>query len=708
MAETNREIKQYRVENLSCANCAEKIETTVSKIPGVRFVNLNFAAGSLELDADDQAAVFDRIQQIEPQVQLVSDGQANDQEEDPLKRELILVGTTAMLFVSGLWLTSTLAWPPFSIGSILVFGSAYLISGHRVVLRAVQNIRTGSWFDETFLMSISTIGAIVIGELPEAVGVMLFYQVGEYLQRRSVSRSRGMIKALMDVRPDQAIVIHPDGREEIFPPEQVSVGQIILVRPGEKLALDGVVLDGYSQVDQSMLTGESVPVPVSPGSDVFAGTLNQDGVLQVEVRKPLAESSVSRMLSLVQNAASRKAKTERFITRFARWYSPAMVGLALAVALIPPLVIPDQSFREWLYRALVLLVISCPCALLISIPLGYFGGIGGASRRGILVKGANYLDVLADIKTVVFDKTGTITQGKFQVTEIVPEPGFSQADLLAQAATAEVYSRHPLATAIRTAFQQETGEKIPTGAVIVQDYQEAAGFGVKALVNGSTYLVGNDAILHRDGIPHTTCDVPGTVVHVAQDGAYLGYLVVADQLKQDVIEAIRSLRKMGITHLMMLSGDQENVAAHVADAAGLDGFRAGLLPDEKVSALEEIISATDGGKIAFVGDGINDAPALARADVGIAMGALGTDAARETADVVLMRDSIAQLVEAVQVSKRTRRIVWQNIILALGTKLVFILLGVAGSASMWEAVFADVGITFLAVLNASRVMRVQG
>lgn len=385
-----------------------------------------------------------------------------------------------------------------------------------------------------------------------------------------------------------------------------------------------------------------------------------------------------------------------------------MVGLALAVALIPPLVIPDQSFREWFYRALVLLVISCPCALLISIPLGYFGGIGGASRRGILVKGANYLDVLANVRTVVFDKTGTITQGQFQVTEIVPEAGISQSDLLAQAAAAEIYSRHPLANAIRKAFQQATGDKIPVGAVIVEDYQEAAGFGVKAQVNGSTILVGNDAILHRDGIPHTTCDVPGTVVHVAQNGSYLGYLVVADQLKPDVTEAISALRQMGISQLMMLSGDQEDVAARVADAAGLDGFMAGLLPEQKVSALEEIIAGTDGGKVAFVGDGINDAPALARADVGIAMGALGTDAARETADVVLMRDSITQVVEAVQVSKRTRRIVRQNIVLALGTKLIFILLGVAGSASMWEAVFADVGITVLAVLNASRVMRVKG
>lgn len=705
MAENTSEIKEFRVENLSCANCAEKIETTVSKMPGVKFVNLNFAAGSLRLAAEDQAAVFARIQQIEPQVQLISVDTKEETGADPLKRELVLIGIALALFILGISLSSLLNWAPFSVGAVLIFGAAYLVTGHQVVWRAVQNIRAGSWFDETFLMTVSTLGAIAIGELPEAVGVMLFYQIGEYLQRRSVSRSRGMIQALMDVRPDQAVVIQPGGGEQVIPSEKVRVGELILVRPGEKIALDGVVRQGTSQVDLSLLTGESAPVAVSPGSDVYAGTLNQGGVLQVEVSKPLAESSVSRMLELVQNAASRKARTERFITRFARWYTPAMVALALGVALIPPLLIPGELFRDWVYRALVLLVISCPCALLISIPLGYFGGIGGASRRGILVKGANYLDVLAKVRTVVFDKTGTITQGRFSVTQIVPGEGISQEEMLTQAALAEIHSGHPLAVAILEAHQQLAGAAQDRSAEIVEEYQEAAGFGVKAQVDGHTILVGNDAILHREGIPHTTCEVPGTVVHVARDGAYLGYLVVEDQLKPEVRQSIVDLRKLGVTRLVMLSGDQEDVAAAVAEAAGLDDFRARLLPEDKVAALEEIIASAGDGKVAFVGDGINDAPALARADVGIAMGALGTDAARETADVVLMRDSIAQVADSIRIGRRTRRIVWQNIILALGAKLVFILLGIAGEASMWEAVFADVGITVLAVLNASRVMR---
>ena len=578
MAENSTEIKEFRVENLSCANCAEKIETTVRKMPGVKFINLNFAAGSLQLAAEDQAAVFARIQQIEPQVQLIPADQKREPAADPLKKELILIGTALVLFVTGISLASVLVWDPFSLGGVLIFGAAYLVSGHQVIWRAVQNIRAGSWFDETFLMSVSTIGAIVIGDLPEAVGVMLFYQIGEYLQRRSVSRSRGMIQALMDVRPDQAVVIRPGSDEQVVPSEKVHVGEIILVRPGERIALDGVVRQGISQVDLSMLTGESAPVSVSPGSDVFAGTLNQGGVLQVKVSKPLAESSVSRMLALVQNAASRKARTERFITRFARWYSPAMVALALGVALIPPLVMPGELFRDWLYRALVLLVISCPCALLISIPLGYFGGIGGASRQGILVKGANFLDVLAKVRTVVFDKTGTITQGRFSVTQIVPQDGFQPEELLSQAALAEIHSSHPLAVAIIEAYHQSADGEDERAAEVVEEYQEAAGFGVKARVNGSTILVGNDAILHREGIPHTTCDVPGTVVHVARNGDYLGYLVVEDQLKPDVRQSIAELRKLGITRLAMLSGDQEDVAARVAEAAGLDDFRAELTP----------------------------------------------------------------------------------------------------------------------------------
>ena len=705
MAENITDVKKYKLENLSCANCAADIESAVQKMEGVRFARINFAAGSLHLEADNLDAVRTTIQQIEPQVRVLEADRPQDQPDPSQRRELMMIGSALLLFLTGLGLAQWLNWADFSLGAILLFGGAYLISGHRVLTRAYYNIRAGNWFDETFLMSISTLGAVAIGELPEAVGVMLFYTIGEYVQNRSVSRSRKMIEALMDVRPDRALVLAEDGSLAERPSESVRVGEVIVVRPGDRVALDGVVLEGQSQIDASMLTGESMPVWVGPKSEVFAGTVNQGGLLKVQVTKPLESSSVSQMMELVQNAANRKARTEQFITRFAKVYSPIMVGLAAAVALIPPLVVPGASFQEWLYRALILLVISCPCALVISIPLGYFGGIGGASRKGILVKGANYLDVLANVRTVVFDKTGTLTHGTFKVTEIVPEEGVSELELLSLAAQAESHSTHPLAESIKQAYYDLSGQRREAEVEVLESFEELAGFGIKAKLNGYTILVGNDAILHRENVPHTTCDVPGTVVHVARDGRYQGFLLVSDQIKSEVSDAVARLHAAGVGHVTMLSGDQEDVAARVAESAGLDDYKAGLLPADKVDELEKILARSEEGTVAYVGDGINDAPALARADVGIAMGAFGTDAARETADVVLMTDSITRVADAIELGKRTRRIVWQNIGMALGIKLVFILLGVAGAATMWEAVFADVGVTVLAVLNASRAMR---
>jgi Cd2+/Zn2+-exporting ATPase len=455
-------------------------------------------------------------------------------------------------------------------------------------------------------------------------------------------------------------------------------------------------------VDASMLTGESVPVPVGPGDEVFGGTVNQAGELRVQVTRPAGDSAASRMLTLVEDAVGRKAKTEQFITRFAKVYTPVMVGLALVVAVFPPLLLSGQTFQDWIYRALIVLVISCPCALVISIPLGYFGGIGAASRRGILVKGANFLDVLAQVRTVVFDKTGTLTKGAFWVVEIMPVEGLSENELLALAARAEGNSTHPLASAVRAAYRKQAGAD--------QDFsedsvEELAGFGRRVDVGGQVILIGNDAILHRENVPHPACDVDGTVMFIAVDGEYQGYLRVDDELKAEASQAINSLRASGVRHISMLSGDHAATAGRVAKAVGLDDFQAELLPSEKVSQLEEIIARSSDGTVAFVGDGINDAAGLARADVGIAMGALGTDAAREAADVVLVTDEISRIAEAISLARRTRRIVWQNIGLALGIKLVFILLGVAGSASMWEAVFADVGVTILAVLNSIRVLR---
>ncbi len=699
----NTEIKKYYLENLDCATCAAKIEDGVSKMPGVRFAKVNFATSTLHLDSDQVDEVQALIKQLEPDVLMKATQEKQVGLAPEARRELAKILASLALFVLGLVFNRWLSSLPYEFGRWLVFGAAYLISGSQVLWRAVQNIRHGNWFDETFLMSISTLGAIAIGELPEAVGVMLFYQIGEFVQQRSVNHSRNMIQSLMDVRPESATLLQPDGSTTEALPEDVAVGQMILVRPGERIPLDGAVREGASRVDASMLTGESVPVEVSAGSPVFGGTVNQSGLLTVEVTKPLAESSVARMLDLVQHATERKAKTERFITQFAKWYSPAMVALALAVTFLPPLLIPGEPFQKWLYRALVILVVSCPCALVVSIPLGYFGGIGGASRRGILVKGANYLDVLAKVRTVIFDKTGTLTKGDFRVTEIAPQEGIAEEELLRLAVEAEAHSSHPVASALRQAYTRQYGEIAPADQLM--QVEEVAGFGVRAKSNGSLIHVGNDAFMHREKIDHTNCDVPGTVVYLAVDGKYYGHIVVADEIKPESKAAVEDLHRLGVEDVVMLSGDQEGVARQVALAVGLDDYKAGLLPEDKLQSVEAIIASRKEGTVAFVGDGINDAPALARADVGIAMGAFGTDAAKETADVVLMTDTVTRVADAVRIGRRTRRIVWQNIFLALGIKALFIVLGIAGEASMWEAVFADVGVTILAVLNATRVLK---
>lgn len=696
------EMKKYYLENLDCATCAAKIEDGVRKLPGVRFARVDFASSTIHLDTDQVDDVEILIGQLEPQVRMKSAPRKQPKLDQQARNNLIMILISLALFVLGLVFNSWLVSLPNGMGPILVFGAAYLVSGHRVLLRAVQNIRHGNWFDETFLMSISTLGAIAIGELPEAVGVMLFYQIGEFVQQRSVSRSRNMIQSLMDVRPESAVLLGEDGSQTTVSPDEVQVGAHMLVRPGERIPLDGNVIEGSARMDMSMLTGESVPVEVIPGSQVFAGTINQSGVLTIEVTQPLETSSVSRMLDLVQNAANRKARTERLITRFAKVYSPAMVALAVAVTFIPPLFF-GEPFQEWLYRALVILVVSCPCALVISIPLGYFGGVGGASRRGILVKGANFLDVLAGVDTVVFDKTGTLTKGAFKVTEIVPKNGITEMELLRLAVLAESHSNHPVAAALKQDFSNRYQHDLDSDHIL--QVEEVAGYGVKAKLNGGMIRVGNDAFMHRENIPHTDCDVPGTVVHLAIDQQYHGYIVVTDEIKPEAREAVDALHHLGIRKVMMFSGDQEDVAARVSRQVGVDEYRAGLLPQDKVDQMEAILENKTEGRVAFVGDGINDAPALARSDVGIAMGAFGTDAAKETADVVLMTDSVLRVPDAVRLGRRTRRIVWQNIALALGVKALFIALGVAGEASMWEAVFADVGVTVLAVLNATRVLR---
>ena len=580
---------------------------------------------------------------------------------------------------------------------------AYLLSGYPVLISAVKNLRNRQVLDESFLMTIATLGAWAIQQIPEAVGVMIFYMFGEYLQDLSVRRSRRSIQALLAVRPDTANMM-VDGELQIRPVEEIQIGDSILIRPGERVPLDAEILQGSSQLDTSALTGEHVPRSLTVGDEVLAGMINQTEVLVARVRRAAAESAISRILDLVENASSRKAPTERFITRFARIYTPIMVVLAVSIALLPPLLLPGATFSEWLYRALVVLVISCPCALVISIPLGYFGGVGAASRRGILVKGSNYLDILAGVKTVVFDKTGTLTRGVFEVLGIEPSAGGSPTDLLRLASLAENQSNHPIARSIRHAAA-DAGVDVAVNQL--DRYEEIAGQGVRVKTNGSVLLAGSDEFMHRENIPHNDCDQPGTIIYLAENGVYAGYIQIGDELKPDAGTAIQELRAIGVHRIWMLTGDRNEKAAWLESELQLDGYKAGLLPEDKINALEKILdeSKAAGGFTAYIGDGINDAPALARADVGIAMGALGSQAAVESADVVIMSDAPSKVPEAVEIGRKTRSIVWQNIILALGIKALFILLGISGEASMWEAVFADMGVALLAILNSVRIIR---
>ncbi|MDI7246164.1 MAG: heavy metal translocating P-type ATPase [Bacillota bacterium] len=623
--------------------------------------------------------------------------------EDGIRRQLGATVASGALLIIGLVTEQALHHSVYRLIEYPVFLAAYLLVGARVVRTAVRNLVRGEVFDETFLMTVATLGAILIHQLPEAVAVMLFYAVGEILQDGAVGRSRRAIGALLDIRPDVANV-RVGEKVEAVRPEDVEIGQIVLVRPGERIPLDGEVIEGTSFVGTSALTGEPTPRRVRPGEKVLAGMVNQGGALDVRVERKSAESAVSRILNLVENAAARKAPTEQFITRFARYYTPAVTLAALGVAVVPPLIVPGATFATWVHRALVLLVVSCPCALVISVPLGYFGGIGGASRHGILVKGANFLDALTSLHTVVFDKTGTLTKGVFRVTGTQVRNGYSREDLLELAAVAETNSAHPIAKSILEAYGR------PVQADLVRDYQEISGHGVKAIVDGKEIIAGNDRLMHRENIDHDSCDLRGTVVYVAVNRVFAGYIIISDEVKPDAAEAIASLKKLGVKQAIMLTGDDEAVAREVAERIGMDSYFAELLPEEKVARLEEIESAMagrDGRKLAFVGDGINDAPVIARADVGIAMGGLGRDAAIEAADIVLMDDMPSRLVTAVRMARGTRAVVVQNIALALGVKGAFILLGAIGVATMWEAVFADVGVALLATLNSARILRLD-
>lgn len=575
---------------------------------------------------------------------------------------------------------------------------AYVILGWDVVWQAVKNITRGQVFDEHFLMSVSTIGAFAIGEYPEAVAVMLFYQVGEFFQSLAVKRSRKSISDLMDICPDSATVKR-NGVLQVVSPESVEVGEIIVVKPGEKIPLDGIVVDGESMLDTKALTGESVPRSIRKGDEALSGCINQSGLLTLKVTKSFGESTVSKITDLVENASARKAPTENFITTFARYYTPVVVGMAAVLAIIPPLVL-GGGWSEWLRRGFVFLIVSCPCALVISIPLTFFGGIGAASKRGVLVKGSNYLEALNKVSVVVFDKTGTLTKGVFEVANIIPAAGYQKEQVLEYAAQAESYSNHPIAKSILATYGKPIDQKQFSG------FEEISGHGISVMVQGKKVLAGNSKLMESEKIAYAACDAAGTKFYVAADGSYVGCILIADEVKPDSKCAIAELKKIGVEKTVMLTGDDERIGKSVADEIGLDAYYAQLLPDQKVEKLEMLDKQKrQGSKLAFVGDGINDAPVLARADVGIAMGGLGSDAAIEAADVVLMTDEPSKLVEAIDVAKATKRIVMQNIVIALGIKSVFLVLGALGMAGMWEAVFGDVGVTIIAVLNAMRILK---
>lgn len=695
--------KEFILEGLDCANCANKIESNVKKTNGVIDATVNFMTQTLIVKSESgtnlYAGISNIVSKLEPHIIVKEKTSAkpiahvNSRKESKIsKRKIIRFSIGAILFAIGI-ISNFSYWVQFA-----VFFSAYLLIGGDIILRAVKNIAKGQIFDENFLMTIATIGAFTISEFAEGVTVMLFYQIGEFFQEAAVNRSRNSIADLMDIRPDFAH-IKSGGKLRTVSPADVKIGDIIVIKPGEKIPLDSIVIDGVSMLDTAALTGESVPQKAQAGDFILSGAINLSGLLTAEVKKEFGESTVSKILDLVQNASSKKSPTENFITKFAKYYTPVVVFLALGIAVLPPLFL-EAAFAEWINRALIFLVISCPCALVISIPLGFFGGIGCASRKGILIKGSNYLEALNNVDTVVFDKTGTLTKGVFKVTEIKSMNGIVGNQLLRYAAYAENFSIHPIALSIKKEYGSIIDE------TLITDYTEISGHGIKATVKGKNVLVGNSKLMIKENISFPDSDTFGTTVHVAIDGVYAGYIVISDEIKEDSANAIKQLHDMGVNRIVMLTGDNKAVGEKVAQMLALDEVYSELLPGQKVEKLEQLDnSKATKGKLVFIGDGINDAPVLAQADVGVAMGGLGSDAAIEAADVVLMTDEPSKFVTAIQIAKRTRTIVWQNIFFALAVKVIVLILGAGGIATMWEAVFADVGVALLAIINSMRMIK---
>lgn len=687
--------KEYELRGIDCGNCAAKIERAVNQLEQVESATVNLIAQKLILETKSEDGIdkeiIDLVDAIEPGIEVISE---KKEEALPEKRdwakELLLA--VMILFAFGFFLPEEYFWI-----RLVYYLTLYIIIGHKVLIKMVQNIQRGNLFDENFLMSIATLGAFLLGEFPEAVAVMLFYQIGEYFQDKATSQSRQSIARLMDIRSDKAWRL--EGGETVqVDPETVRVADHILVKPGEKVPLDGLVREGRSILDTSALTGESLPREIGVGEDITSGVINLTSPLVIEVSKTFSQSTVNKILELVENASNKKAETERMITRFSRVYTPVVVGIAFLLASLPPL-LGLGEWSTWLYRALTFLVISCPCALAVSVPMSFFGGLGGASKLGVLVKGGNYLEALAKLDTVVFDKTGTITKGIFAVDTVVNAEGVED-DILYLAAHLESYSNHPIANSIRTAYGQEVDENR------VSQITELPGQGMFGRVDGRQLYLGNARLMEVQGIAYPAIDSTGTVLYLAEDSHFLGYFLITDQVKETSIEALKDLQAVGIKKTVLLSGDRQAVVDEFAQQFAFNDAFGDCLPQDKVSTFEEILTQSQQA-VAFVGDGVNDAPVLARADVGIAMGGLGSDAAIESADVVLMDDDLGKLPQVIRLAKKTVRIAQQNMTLAIVVKLIFLVLSGLGISNMWEAIFADVGVTLLAVWNALRVLRID-
>ena len=724
------------LSGLDCANCANKIEDRVNRLELVEEANLNFSTSQLTVLIKESALKTDVIteikrivKQLEPHVvveervstQVVHKssccggscsshteshhGQAGHSHEHSHKtldnesssKVFSFIKENAWLLLGVIIFLAIHTFKPVGILEVVLYGVSYLLIGGKVLLTAFRNITRGEIFDENFLMMVATVGAFAIGEYPEAIAVMLFYEIGELFQSYAVNRSRKSISSLLDIRADHANLVTESGTKEVAP-EAVSIGDLIVIKPGERVPLDGEIIEGECYLDTSALTGESIPRLISVGEEILAGCINTNALVKVRVTKVAGESTVARILELVENASSKKAQTEKFITKFARVYTPIVVLLAVLIAIIPPFVF-QVNFSTWLYRALSFLVVSCPCALVVSIPLGFFAGLGGASKQGVLVKGGNYLEALNHVETVVFDKTGTLTKGVFKVSQIKPV-NMNEAEFIELAAYAESQSTHPIAKSIVDAYTQVID------TTVLSQYEEIAGHGIKVFVGDKEVLIGNVKLMQRANLNVAEVDAIGTIIHMVVNQQYVGYMVIADEIKENSKAAIAKLKQSGVSKVVMLTGDHEGVAKKVAAELGVDEVYAGLLPHQKVEHVEEILAhKTKDKNVVFVGDGMNDAPVLARADIGVAMGGIGSDAAIEAADVVLMEDDPMALVKAINKAKQTSTILYQNIIFALGVKILVMILVACGLATMWAAVFADVGVTILAVMNSTRALK---